>query len=495
MDPRLRLIALVLALTVVFHETVAKVPFGVSVALFAVAYLVVFQAATRWEALRQNLWATFFLIPAFAGLFGESWYASDAIRTIAWLLIPTSLAFFSYWIIAPARSWRTAFSFTPSPFFRETLWPFKQFREHLTLPAQVSGKQAWQIILGLAVGFPLLWIMSALFSAADTAFAQVIHQIFDWNVLPTDAGTWILDTLVAIFFLGFLGTAVRRRLDASLPLLSEPSPAQGFRDHLALHTFLVALNGLFLIFVVIQILYVLQGNGHWIETGLTYADYAKQSFYQLFWVGVLVFGIAFFCYRIAGTRLRLTRFLLLTLLAQTAVVLISAWTRLSLYVSAYNLTVARWWGGIGLLVVASVLTWCAICLIRKASIPRFLQGLVVGSFLLALPLVLVNHEGRVAEYNIHRYLVGETSRLDAPYLLLLSSDAIPSLVGLLHRSWETAPNLQLVAHGHCLANETEIACLKRELDVKREHLSQSAEEDWRLLVRSDWRALDLLRQK
>jgi hypothetical protein len=494
MDPRVRVIALVLALVVVFHQTLAKVPFGVSLALFAIAYFVVFQAATRWDKQLRNPWATVFLIPACAGIFGEIWYAGDAVRTIAWMIVPTSLALFSYWVTASARSWREAFSFTPPAFFRDTFLPFRRFREHLAVPSQASGKQVWQIVLGLAVGFPLLWIITSLFSAADATFAQLIHHVFDWNILPTDAGVWFLDFLVGIFFIGFIGTALRRRL-APATAIEAAETTHTFKDYLALHTFLVALNGIFLAFVIIQILYVVQGSGHWTATGLTYADYAKQSFYQLFWVGVLVFGIAFFCYRIAGTKLRLTRILLLTLIAQTAVVLASAWTRLSLYVSAYNLTMARWWGGIGLILVACVLTWCVLCLLRKASVPRFVQGIVIGSFILLLPLVFINHEGRVAEYNIHRYLVGETTKLDAPYLLTLSSDALPPLVSLVRRTWNKDPNLQLRTHGHCLANETEIACLQRELDFKKELLSQSAERDWRLLVRSDWRALDLLRQK
>lgn len=494
MDPRIRLLALVVALTIVFHETLSKVPFGISFALFVLAYLLVFQAATRWEQSWSNRWATFFLLPVLASLCGAGWYASSALQVLTWIITCPALILFSYWTTAETRSWRELFSLTPSPLFRETVFPFKNFRQHVTLPTRLSGRHAWQIILGLAVGFPLLWVITSLFSAADSTFARLVETIFQWNILPTNVGTWVLDLLVGCFFVGFIGTAIRRRQQIKI-VEPKPESPSSFKDTLALHTFLVALNGIFLIFVVIQGLYLLQGSGHWIDTGLTYADYAKQSFYQLFWVGVIVFGIACACYRIAGIRERVTRILLLTLMAQTGVVLLSAGTRLSLYVSAYNLTLARWWGGIGLLFVAYLLCWCAYCFTRRTNIQRFGQGLIVGTFLLSIPLVLVNHEGRVTEYNINRFLKNETNKLDASYLIDLSSDAVPALTALAYRTWIFAPDFQLRAHGRCLTEETDLVCLRRELEVKRQALQQSSEHDWRLLTRSDWYALQLLSEK
>lgn len=492
MDPRIRIFVFALILTVIFHETIAKVPYGVSLGLFSLGFLSVFSLATRWNKPLKNPWALAFLVPALISMGSASWYASAAIQTLAWFVAIPALALFSYWITSPARSWRDAFSFTPPPFFQETVWPFHRFRDHLSFSTRISSGHVWQIVLGLAVGFPLLWIIASLFSAADSTFAAVLETVFHWNIFPTTAGAWLLDFLAGLFFLGFIGVAVRRYMHPQEVSEQEIALVQPYKDSLALHTFLVTLNALFLVFSVIQILYVIQGTGHWIVTGLSYADYAKQSFYQLFWVGVLVFGIVLFCYRVAGIKRPLTRILLLILLAQTAIVLASAWLRLSLYISVYNLTLARWWGGVGLLVLASFLIWSAFCLLRQTALVRFIQGLFVSAFLLAIPLLLVNHEGHVAEYNIYRYLHDETTILDTSYLLDLSSDAVPALTQLLSRAWPVDPNLQLRAHNRCNEGELEITCLRRRIETHRQMLEFSSERDWRLLTRSDWSALKLL---
>ncbi len=495
MDPRFRVFALVLALTIVFHQTLAKVPFGIGFSLFVIAYLVVFQLATGWHKKIQNPWAGLFLIPVPAGIFAESWYADPIVRWLVWLVVPLSLAFFSYWITSEARSWRDAFSLTPLQFFQETFLPFQRFREHFHLPAKVSGKHVTQVLIGLAVGFPLFWILTSLFAAADNTFRELYETVFDWNIFPTDIGVWVLDVLIGLFLLGLIGTAVRRRLSPPITDTVSATDEYPFQDQLALHTILVVLNAIFLVFVGIQILYVLQGSGHWLNTGLTYADYAKQSFYQLFWVGVLIFGVTFFCYRFTNIQTARTRSLLSTLILQTGVVLVSAGTRLFLYVSAYNLTVARVWGGIGLMVVGCLLAFSLICFWQQRTSIRFVQGLVLGSFLLATPLFLLNIEGRVAYYNIERFLKGETAKLDAAYLLDLSSDVSPALVTLADHTWKNEPNLQLHTHGRCLEAESEIVCLRRHLDLKRADLEARAAIDWRLLVRNDWRALHFLTKK
>lgn len=495
MDPRIRVLALVIALTIIFHETLARIPIGVGFSLFVLAYILVFQAATRWNKRLRNPWAHAFLLPALAGAFAMSWYSSDPIRPFSWLIVPSALALWSYWTTSPTQRLRAAFLLAPAPLFRETVWPFHRFREHLTLPRSVSHQQAWQILLGLVVGFPLLGIVTLLFSSADATFARLLSTIFHWDVLPRDLGRWFLDLLVGIFFLGFFGTAVRRHLENNAPTETTVEETSAFKEHLALGTFLAAMNLVFLVFVVIQLLYVIQGAGHWVITGLTYADYAKQSFYQLFAVGLLVFAIAFGCYHLTQMHHRLVRLLSLALLAQTGIVLVSAWTRLSLYVSAYDLTLARWWGGAGLLVVGVLLLWCAGCMVRRASFPRFLQGIIFGGFLLSLPLLLINHEGLVADYNMQRFLAGTSRHLDADYLLDLSSDALPPLLTVADRVWDHDPDLQLRAHQRCHEQETELGCLKRELEEERQRLEEAKNTDWRLLTRNDRYALELLSTK
>ena len=49
---------------------------------------------------------------------------------------------------------------------------------------------------------------------------------------------------------------------------------------------------------------------------------------------------------------------------------------------------------------------------------------------LVLLLALSGPNGRIARYNVERYLSGETKRIDVELLVSLGDDAIPSLLRL-----------------------------------------------------------------
>ena len=91
--------------------------------------------------------------------------------------------------------------------------------------------------------------------------------------------------------------------------------------------------------------------------------------------------------------------------------------------------------------------------------------------------------------NIHRYLVGETTKLDAPIPHPLFGCA-SSARNLIRRAWNEDPisNYGLMdIYGERNRNRH----LQRELDFKKS--SCRSPPRW-IGVRNDWRALDLLRQ-
>ncbi len=492
MDPRIRFFGLTIALTAIFHVTLARYQFGYSFVIFILAYLLAFHLALWQEKPLTNRWAYLFLIPVLAAVFNQSWYAADATRALSFILTPIALAFFSYWATAPARSLASAFSLTSWTLVRETILPFQGYRDAFPTQQSISQRTIWQIIVGLAAGFPILWIVTLLFSAADHSFAQVIDRLFGWSIAPDQAGRFILDLFVGLFLLGFLWTIRRRLYKAPVAAIISEEKEPHFPDRTAFHTFLIVLNAIFILFVSIQVVYAFQGASHWALTDLTYADYAKQSFYQLFWVACIVLGIVFFGYTYAGMRVRLTRGLLLFLIAQTGVVLLSAWARLILYISTYGLTVLRWIGGVSLCMTALLLGWCGFCLLRRLSVTRLWQGSILSLFLATTPLFLINHEGTIAYYNISHL---SNNHFDLPYLLTLSSDVVPALIDLNSKGIPAGVSIGCKdgANGNDLLGDS--SCLKEGLLQKNERLILLRDRDWRLLVRSDHHAFELLSQK
>ncbi|WP_131823486.1 DUF4153 domain-containing protein, partial [Mycobacterium syngnathidarum] len=113
------------------------------------------------------------------------------------------------------------------------------------------------------------------------------------------------------------------RLDALAPAPMQPVPRWEWALPLGV------LDALFVAFVAVQATVLFGGHTHVLETeGLTYAEYARQGFWQLLWVSALTLLVLSGVIRVAGRGTaadrRLVRILVGVLCATSIVVVISS---------------------------------------------------------------------------------------------------------------------------------------------------------------------------
>lgn len=275
--------------------------------------------------------------------------------------------------------------------------------------------------LALMVAAPF----AVLFWQADAAFAQLGRGIPlpATNPLPGQAVTFVV---VLAASLGLALAAVR-------PFAPDiPRPARKLTPW-EWAVPLVLLNALFLAFVLVQLAVLFGGRDRVLRTaGLTYAEYAREGFWQLLGVAGLTLCVIGAAALVADARRRAHRVLLnalcAVLCALTVVVLVSTVQRLLLYEDAFGLTRLRlfatafalWLGCLfALLVIAGL-----VDRVRR----RLVHIAVVGSALTLLGFSLASPDRLIAERNVERWR--ETGRLDESYLLGLSADAVPALIEL-----------------------------------------------------------------
>jgi hypothetical protein len=192
------------------------------------------------------------------------------------------------------------------------------------------------------------------------------------------------------------------------------------------------LDLLFAAFVIVQVAVLFGGRSHVLDTaGLTYAQYARQGFFQLVAVAVLTLGVVAASIRWARTEHRADRLVLKVLLGVlcvlTLIVLLSALRRLTLYESAFGFTRLRisvqatilWLGGIFLLVMLAGAMWRGRWLTRAA---------VVFTGIALLVFSLLDPDALIASKNVERF--ERTGQIDLSYLSVLSPDAVPALARL-----------------------------------------------------------------
>ncbi|MFD7609818.1 DUF4153 domain-containing protein [Streptomyces sp. NPDC059828] len=298
-------------------------------------------------------------------------------------------------------------------------WGWRGVRER----ADGSRGRLGPVVRTIAVALVLLVVFGALFAGADAAFADLLGKLIP-DVSLVD-GPWRF----FLFLVGLL-TALAMARTAAAPLRWDRTTVRAGKPRGRFEWVLplAVLNLLFAAFIAVQLAVLFGGYDKVLrETGLTYAEYARQGFWQLLWatlLTLLVIGLALRWAPKGGPRdPALVRGVLGTLCLLTLIVVASALRRMDLYVDAYGLTRLR-------VSVAAMELWLGlvIVLIIGAGLlgGRWLPRAVVGSAMAAvLAFGLASPDALIAERSVQRH--EETGKIDVDYLTGLSADAVPAL--------------------------------------------------------------------
>lgn len=187
-----------------------------------------------------------------------------------------------------------------------------------------------QLLLGLAVGIPLLIAVLALLSGADARMDALLSDLFRTLDIGACIRTLLVVLATAMLFYSFLHGG-RYAPPTLRPL---PDAVWSAATLGVIETLLLIAYALFL---GLQFSYLFGGT---LPEAYTYSEYARAGFGELIAVSLINFTLLALSVRY-GTRsplLRLTEWLLLV---STALLLASAILRLSMYIGAYGLTLLR----------------------------------------------------------------------------------------------------------------------------------------------------------
>ncbi|OKI19180.1 histidine kinase [Nocardiopsis sp. TSRI0078] len=296
------------------------------------------------------------------------------------------------------------------------------------------------VVLTVLFTVILLLVFGLLFALADAVFAGYLYRVFSGLFSEPGAFNPIGDLfamVVAVLLTGAAVLAARRRHAPKTVPHPGPAVTESDRTPLPVWVWTIPLSALVLLFtafLAVQAVAMFGGEDHVQRVaGVTYAEYARQGFFQLVVVSALVLGVIAVAVRVLPSRPTATRTLrnaLLGLLCVlTLVILASAMMRLQLYIDAFGLTRLRasaeawilWSAGVfGLVVAAGVFNTLGR---PTAWLPRVtvaLSGAALAVFAYGNP------DLRIAESHHDPDL----AVVDTWYLRDLSTDAIPALMEL-----------------------------------------------------------------
>ena len=301
------------------------------------------------------------------------------------------------------------------------------------------------VVGALVVAAVLLAVFGALFATADAAFSRAVT-----GLLPDlSAGPLLLRTLI----FGCTATVV---LTGAFLVVAPPrfvrTPAASLFGRTPWVIPVATLDLLFLGFAAVQADVLLASDKDRLlqSTGLSYAEYARQGFWQLLIVTGLVLAVVAVAVRYAPLKSRADRVTVRTLLgllcALTLVVVAVALRRLYLYEETYGWTRLRLWVHAFELWMGLVIVLIAVAGIRlkAAWLPRAIATSGAAGL---LALSLLNPDGFIAARNVDHFR--HTGSADLSYLSGLSADAAAALERLPEpqRSCTLRPLADALQHG------------------------------------------------
>ena len=278
------------------------------------------------------------------------------------------------------------------------------------------SKRILVALTGFCAGIPAVLYLGYLLASADAVFHSMVRTLLIDLLDP--AALWEIFLLVflsALVSYCFLGSACSMQISGEIPDKRRWDP-------LAAVTFTAMICLLYLIFCGVQVLYLFGQKGG-LPGDMTYAQYARQGFFQLLAVAVLNLCLVLNCLKYFR-KSKVLSILLVVISLCTYVMIASAAYRMALYVDAYSLTFLRifvlWF--LGLL---SILMLGVLLLIFKEQFP-LVRWCLTATILAYAAFAWCRPDYQIARYNIARQ-DGMIDQENIDSLLLLSADAAPAI--------------------------------------------------------------------
>jgi Domain of unknown function (DUF4173) len=281
------------------------------------------------------------------------------------------------------------------------------------------------VFRGIALAVISVVVLGSLLAAADPVFASVFRIPFDWSSAMTHGALTAVGMVVISVLL----------VDAANAPRDNPRPWRRPLGPIESGTVLGAVAVLYGLFATAQVVAARGGADHVLQTAnLTYAEYAREGFFQLLAVAgltlVVLVGVRAATRPPEGRAKVVLIALGLVVIALTLVIVGVAVHRLGLYEEAFGLTMLRFMATVTAWWLGAVFVLVGMAYAGVLSSRRWLGPAIVTSALVTiLVLNVMNPEALVAQRNVDRAKAG--GKIDVGYLVTLSDDAVPTLVAAL----------------------------------------------------------------
>ena len=315
-------------------------------------------------------------------------------------------------------------------------YPFSHFgkqaaitQDHLSKTK--AGSNVKYIVTGLLLTVPLTAVVASLLMSADDGLASMLSDIFEKVFSP---GIWnvILQLMIAVpfsmYLFGMLYSNTHRDLITPLEEQSCIQKLFGMRfvSNLVMYTAVTPICILYVMFFISQASYFLSAFRNDLPEGFTYADYARQGFFELCAVAVInlivLCAISLFSKKAGREKPFALKLYSVVLSVFTIILIATAMSKMVMYIENYGLTQLRVYTSWFMVLLALIFV---LIIIKQFRFDMRFAGYITAVFTVMFAVLCFSRpEALIAKYNIEMYRAGYLEDLDKNAILRMSDDGL-----------------------------------------------------------------------
>ncbi len=365
--------------------------------------------------------------------------SNETLQQVSFLFSLCSYGYFVY--SATGNSLQKGFSdFILVDYFKAlVVLPFctfgQMFKAMFHGKASSGGRVFGKTVLGLVIAVVPTVIVIALLSY-DADFSKILSNIFDFEFL--DIFSHLLSIgfgiPIGMYIFGlYLSSSNGNRAEyINAPTMSKISAEMKRMPNITAFAAALPLLLVYVVFFISQWKYYVSGFTGVLPDDESYANYAREGFFQLCTVSVInliaIIVLSAFLRRKEDGTSSLLKLLSVVFSVFTLVLISTAIAKMVMYIDHFGLTPKRVYASWFMLLLAVIF----ILVIVKQFVQRFkviIASLGISVVLFAV-LSICNVDGIIARYNINRYLDGSLKTVDVGALYELGDAAVPEMVYL-----------------------------------------------------------------
>lgn len=360
---------------------------------------------------------------------------------ISFLAYIYSLATYCYFVYTlTGNSLKSGFSnFIFVDYFKALfVMPFHSFEKLFKALFPDKSKNKGKVFLKLFVGIVIAFIPTVIvliLLSYDSLFSELLSRIFDFDFYN------IFSHIMSIGFgipvgMYIFGLFISSSDKDCREMLSADSCIKT-GENIKIVPTVTALSAsvplliVYVVFFISQWQYYVSGFTGVLPKNFSYAQYAREGFFQLCTVAVInllvvIFAVAFMKSEKGCSAI--LKIIVLLYSAFTLVLISTAVAKMVMYINCYGLTQKRVYATWFMIVLAIVF----ILLVLHQFMPKINTAAI--SFVVCVVFFAVlsvsNVDGQIAKYNTDRYINGTLETIDIEAMNMLGDSAVPELVRL-----------------------------------------------------------------